>query len=118
MLALHAQRLIPAGREDFGPGAAKAEDPSRDELLDRAVAPALEQLGQIGRLMFESAQPLASLGKIDGSTVVRIDQREVPELRALINIRHARCGQLEQHLRQPVDGADESEPVLERQQVG
>jgi hypothetical protein len=46
-------------------------------------------------------QPAAVL-KIDGPAVVRVDHRQVPQLRSLVEIRHAGRRQFDQRLRQGV----------------
>ena len=83
-------------------------------LLDAAVLPAREQLRRIGALRQHRPAQL----EIDRPPVVGVDQREVPQLAALIGVGHARRGQLEQGLGQPVERADQRDLRLERQEIG
>ena len=53
---------------------------------------------------------------IDRAAVVGIDQAEIPELRALIDVRHAGHGELQDGLNKAVADAERRDPRLERQE--
>jgi hypothetical protein len=70
--------------------------------LHAAVAPVRQLLGR--RAFFLAfGKPRAAFFEIDGTAVVRIDEAEIPQFRALIKIRHARRRQPEQSLLETVD---------------
>ncbi|MCY1401374.1 hypothetical protein D9M71_164910 [compost metagenome] len=80
---------------------AQAQGARNQGLLDAPVTPVLQQVRQIHRLL----QRLLAAGVIHGTTVVRVDQAEVPEIVALIQIRHAGHGHAQQGLRQTIECA-------------
>ena len=68
----------------------------------------------VGRGAAASAQGRAAGGPVDRPAVVGVDEREVLELVAAIDVRHARRGQLEQELRQREPAPDSAHAVEER----
>ena len=66
----------------------------------------------------QGLQRLGACLVIDRTAVVRIDQAEVPHLAALVDVGHARHGQLEHGLDQAVLHAEPGHAVGERQEAG
>src|SRR6476469_3193628 len=75
----------------------------RQEKLDSAVAPVVEQLPGVRSL--ERGEDFLSLQVINRPPIIRIDQTEIPDLVPLINIRDPGRRQFEQDLRERVDRA-------------
>ena len=106
--AADLQRNVVSQPEKVGMLAAELEDPPGDEQLEPRVARVLGKLTGKGEqrpivaadVLAEPRQHLSAQGKIDRPAVVRVDEAEIPELLALINVRHARRGQLQESLRQ------------------
>ena len=82
--------------------------------LIRPLRQSREQLRGRARL----GEPARAQLEVDRPAVVRIDQRQIPKLGALIAVGHARGGELEQGLGEAVDGADPRDLGLEGQQIG
>ena len=82
-------------------GGAPTEHPGHQPLLDVPVVPAAQQVFG-GRA---AAQRLTSFGIIDRSAIIRIDQAEIPELGALVEVRYAGYRQAQQRLGQTVQRA-------------
>ncbi|MCY1450209.1 hypothetical protein D9M71_669950 [compost metagenome] len=100
LAAQHFQGAVSASakqRRLFGTQAQRARNQG---LLDAPVTPVRPQLGQVNRLL----QRLLAAGVIDRLAVIRIDQAEVPEVIALIKVRHPRHCHAQQSLRQTVEG--------------
>src|SRR5438105_1385748 len=49
----------------------------------------------------------------NGPAIVRIDEREIPQLATLVDVRYARRGELQRQLRERIMGADPGDPVGE-----
>ena len=64
-----------------------------------------------------SDQVLRARGEVDRPAVVRVDQAEVPELGALVDVGHARRGQLHQQLAQAVGEAGRRDPRRRRRRT-
>src|SRR6476660_4413062 len=75
----------------------------RQEKLDSAVAPVVEQLRGVRPL--ERVEHFPSLHVINRPPIIRIDQTEIPDLVPLINIWDSGRSELEQCLRKRVDRA-------------
>ena len=70
--------------------------PKREQTMNRGhlntpVAPVLQQLAQIG--VGDFIEPLPPLRVIDRAAVIGIDEAEIPQLAALIEIGHAGAGE-------------------------
>ena len=74
-----------------------------EEELDAAIGPGLVELaGKLcaGFLVVPHLLEDAVAGlEIDGPAIVRVDERKVPQLAALVDVRHARGGELQHQLR-------------------
>ena len=105
MRAADLQRLVIAIGEHIGEFGAQLEEMPRPGQLQMAVRPILRQTFPVRR--FQRGQYACALGEIDRPPVVGIDQRKIPELRALIEIRHARHRRLQRELAQRVQGAEQ-----------
>src|SRR5438445_5128384 len=91
------------------------------EELDASVFPSAVQLArQLDARALVVRHPaqraLADL-VVDGPPVVRIDERQVPELGALVEIRNARRGDLQHYLRERIVHADFGDSPLELEEV-
>ena len=111
--AFGVHRLVKAGMEQVTPVAAQAQRLHGRPHLDAPILIILQQFGAQGRKItrFSFAvefrqQPLAQR-VIHRTTVVRIDQAEVPQLRALIDVRIAGRCEHQHALRQRIDCAEE-----------
>ena len=106
-------RLVMAGMKQFTPVAAQAQRLHGCPHLDAAVLIVLQQFSAQGRKIagfsfaVEFSQQLLAQRVIHRTTVIRIDQAEVPELCTLINIRIAGRSEHQHALRQRIDGAEE-----------
>ena len=99
-------RIIALG-EQVRPFPAQRQGAGDHRLLHRPALPVFQQLRRCGAL----PQRRFARGKIHRPAVVRINQALVPELRALVEIRHAGRGQAQQRLRQAVERAGEPPAV-------
>ncbi len=84
--------------------AAKLQRSLRQKHLDPAVGPKIDKFPRI-RLR-ELREHFAAMFVIDGTPIVRIDQRKLQNLVALINVGHAGGSQFKQRLRKRVDRAE------------
>ena len=105
LIAFDLDRLIVAGAENLRLLPAEREQERNRRELHSAVAPlAHERFEQRGALVrdFQTAGKLRHLGLaagvIDRPAIVRIDEAEVPQFAALINVRHAWRRQFTDHL--------------------
>src|SRR3954470_8593768 len=98
-LALNVDRLVAALPEQARAVATQAERARDDGLLDAAIAPICQQVAHLPR-----SRSKGSRGEIHWPAIVGIDQAEVPVVRALIEIRHARNRELEENLGKAVHG--------------
>src|SRR5205085_8547546 len=87
-----AEWLVIARRKQFGIIAPQSEQAGGDEQFLAPILPCTSQFtaAHIGNLV---EQPLA-LREIERPAVVGIDQAEIPQLAALIDVRDPRHGQL------------------------
>ena len=92
--------------------AAQPQRPRHHPELGRAVGRDRRRIGAAVELVEQRA---AQLG-VDGPPVVRVDQRVLPQLGALVDVRHARHRQLHELLAQCVRPAVGRDPVHERRQ--
>ena len=110
-------RFIAAGGEQLGERTPKRERARDNCRLHLTVAPSLERL-----LHGRAGKSLLAASEIDRPPVVGIDQAEVPVLRPLVEIGHARRRELEQKLREAVHRASRGDPLREgenlRKQIG
>ena len=83
---------------------AQAQERARDEELDAPVRPAVEQRARLRPL--ERGQQLPAQLVIDRPAVVRVHQAVVPQVVALVDVRHPGHRQLEDQLRERVDHAE------------
>src|SRR5690606_8992054 len=109
MRAAHLEGYVCAVEERARQGPTNAQTPRRHEELDTPVSPVREKFGNLVRapciaclaLSERSIERLQQLGRrvvVRLTTVVRIDQAEVPELVPLVGVRHARPAELEHQL--------------------
>ncbi|KWV87870.1 hypothetical protein PFLmoz3_02564 [Pseudomonas fluorescens] len=101
VLAHHFQRRIAAMAQQLGAGFTQAQYLGDHCLFDTPVAPVEQQFADV-RWCLQCTLPRSEVHR---APVVGVDQAEVPELIALVNIRHTRHGQMKQGLRQPIQGA-------------
>ena len=87
--------------------------PRRDEQLHRSRGVDRRQPAGV-----EPGQQRAPDGEVDGPAVVRIDQRVVPQLGALVDVRYPGHEQLDQLLAERVGPAVPLDPRDERGDVG
>ena len=106
------QWLIIAIREDIGEFGAQLEEMPRPGQFQMAARPILHQAIPVRRL--QRCQHAGTFGKIDRPPVVGIDQRKIPKLRALIEVRHARHRRLQRDLAQRVQGAEQRHAPRQR----
>src|ERR1700691_2469909 len=93
MMPADLERLVVARRETLRKLMPKPEQISRPRELDVAVCPIAGERLPIGPLhLLENISPL---GEIDRPAVVGIDQRQIPKLCPLIEVRHARHRRLQ-----------------------
>ena len=110
--AAAGQRLIAALGKERRRAAPQSEQGGDDMELDPAIPPASPQFlpslaprrGLERRGRHGVAQHLPSRGEIDGTAIVGIDQTQIPELRALIDVGDAGGGQLQDRLGKGVHG--------------
>ncbi|MNN40012.1 hypothetical protein D3C81_1540700 [compost metagenome] len=101
MPAVHGQRQVGATPEQFGMRLATVQHPRHQRLLDSAIAPVRQQLGD-RRGVVQGAAPA---GVVDWAAVVGVDQAEVPVFIALVQVGHAGHGHAQQRLDQAVERA-------------
>src|SRR5215472_10755129 len=93
--------------------------------LDAAIPPIAGQLRDSLRLLRSrqgtkaaELRQQSSLGvEIRPASIVRVDQVEVPELGALVDVGNSRTSQLERELDEAVQHADARDPALKRQEI-
>ena len=66
--------------------------------------------------LLQRLQQAGARGKIDRPPVVGIDQREIPKLRALVEVRHARHGRLQRDLTERIQRAQQRQALRQRLQ--
>ncbi len=97
--------------------AARDRERARDrELLDASVGARREQFVDVGACRQSPSRLLCALAVVDRAPVVGIDQRQIPQLGALIKIRHARRGDLDEQLREAVVDAELGDALLKWQE--
>jgi hypothetical protein len=117
------QGKIASVAQEQGVPAPEPERPGEQVELDAAVLPSSAEI-------LEKGSPVLALGdveifeqgaapaEIDRAPIVRVDERKVPDFGPLVDVRHARTEDLQQHERQRADGAVNGNPCLEVQKVG
>ena len=120
VLALQSQRQVVADGVELGLLAAEGEGAGQHPHLDRSADPVARRVALAAVVQQVLAHP-----PVDGAAVVGVDQAEVPQLGALVDVRHAGGGELHQELGQRVGVAggrhavDEvPQPVEERARAG
>ena len=120
ILARDGERLVAALGEQRGTLGAEPQQRRDERELDPPALPRREHGAQRRRAVGGECgchfvqQPCAQR-EIDRATVVRVDQAEVPQLRALVEIRHAGRGQFQRRLHEAVVHAEPGDARLERQ---
>src|ERR1051326_8104346 len=69
------------------------------------------------RVLDQPAQVVLPQRIVDWSPVVGIDQRKVPQLIALVDVRHARRAELQKGLRQAVEYPEKRHALLQLQEI-
>src|SRR6266581_3302265 len=94
---------------------AKLQYVSRQKHFDAAIRPTSHQfVGSRYRQCFEN---FATSFVIDRPPVVRVDQTAIPNLVALINVRHTRQSQLEERLGERIDRAQPRDFLGDRKET-
>ncbi len=104
--ALRGQRAVAV--EQLGLGLAQPQGPLHHEELGRA---GVVDLGQPPVL--DPVEQLAADRVVDRPPVVRVHQRQVPQLGALVHVGHAGSGELQELLPQRVRPARQADPLHE-----
>ena len=110
LAAGEGERLVAAAFEQGGVAPPERERERDHVLLDPAIAPLREQ----GRRRDRSLEAGVAQIVVHRAAVVGIDQAQVPQLAALIDVRHAGHGQLEQRLGEAVARADRARSAPRR----
>ena len=116
MRSAHIERLVIALGEQFGQFGAKLQKLPRPGEFQPAIRPLLHQLRPIRRL--QRRERGRARGKIHRPAVVGIDERKIPEFRALIEIRQARHHRLQRDLAQRVQCAQQRNALRQRFEGG
>jgi len=101
--ALHLERLVIAFSKQFRLRSPQLEQLAGDEQLLAAVSPIFRKNGYRGAGDFVQQSPPSA--PVDRPPIVGIDQAEIPQLAALVDVRYPRHGQLEDQLGQRRDRA-------------
>ena len=109
-----AKRHVFAFAEQRGMAAAVRKPGRQEPQLGAPGSPVLQK--RFGAFRLEPGERRLPSGKIDRAAVVRVDEAEVPELRALVDVRHARRGELDCQLRQRRHRAGKTERRRARRQ--
>src|SRR5215510_4178558 len=104
-------------------GLAKIQRLVGDVQLDGAIRPPDEQVAHERDEAFcllptefvEHGDPLL---EVDGTAIIGINEAEIPELGALVEVGHAWQGDLEQYLRERIPHACVHDAALEAQEIG
>ncbi len=104
-------------RAERGPGGCEELDPAVFLRLDEPPGEG-RQVGGLGDLRLHGGEELAALREVDGPAVVGIDEAEVPQFGALVEVGHPGRGQLEEGLGQRGVHAPARDLALEGQEVG
>lgn len=112
-LAFRCQRPIVAVPEQVRPVGTHSKHIADQRQLMARIVQRSGAVESIQRVQQSAAQRI-----VDGATVVRIDQIELPQLTALIDVRHTRGRQLEQRQRQTVQQAVTGHLASEWHEIG
>ena len=115
----HFARGIIALGEQRRLARAQLEQDARRRELQPSIPPALpplrERPGGIARKAFrDGLERRGARGEVDGPTIVGIDEAEVPELAALVDVGHAGRRELERQLHETVVRAEPRNSACER----
>ncbi|SAL86101.1 hypothetical protein AWB68_07910 [Caballeronia choica] len=116
MLAFDFQRQILALRKQRCRMLPQRERPPHERQLHAPVAP-VRQLLRRRPFFFAFSQPRTPLFEIHRASIVGVDETEIPQLGALIEIGHARRREPQQRLLEAVDRAGPRDPRRERRQL-
>ena len=124
MIAVRAAYLdgvVAAVREKLRVPGTKIEKDRRHRELDRTVLPVRVKPPEraapiLGEGVFDGLQCRAAMVVIDRAAIVGIDQAEIPHLGALVDVRHARQGELEHCLSKRVVDAETGDAFGKRQE--
>ncbi|MCY1452149.1 hypothetical protein D9M71_690520 [compost metagenome] len=105
MSAAHFERQVLTAQEQLRVLLTPLQHLVDQRLFDPAAAPVLQPLRRCGAVH----QRLTAAGKIHRAAVVGVDQAEIPEFVALVQVGHAWRGHAQQALRQAVEGARASD---------
>ena len=89
LVAVQGQRQVVASGVELGLLAAEGESAGQHPHLDRPADPVARRVALAAIIQQVLARP-----PVDRAAVVRIDQAEVPQLGALVDVRHAGGGEL------------------------
>ena len=94
----------------------------RYEQLDCSVLPSTQQFGASSRPCCLKASsiraPLFPVAEVDRPAIVRIDEAEVPQLAALVDVGDTRRGQLQDRLRQAIQHTRDGDLAMKVAKVG
>lgn len=98
--AVEVEWHVVAAGVELGVGSTVVEHGAGDEEFDAAVMPFGEGFagGSVGVLGVEAGEQFDAAVVVDGAPVVRVDEAEVPELGALVDVGDAGGGELEELL--------------------
>ena len=108
----NGERMIGAMSKESGQLAAQLQQRPREGKFDASVRPAFGKRRPIDR-HGEGRQCRRTRGKVDWPSVVRIDQRQIPKLRALIEIRNTGHHCFQRNLREAVQRAEQGHALRE-----
>src|SRR5204863_696518 len=114
------QRQVAPGVEESGARSTQRQRAVSHVELDPAVGARCQQLraegGELVRVLSDSRLDLveqrAAEGEVHGPAIVRVDERQVPQLGPLVEVGNAGRRDLEQQLAQRVDRAVEGHEAL------
>ena len=122
--AARLQRAVVAGRDERRPRAAERQRLADDVELDATVLLLLEEaegearpVGRGGEGVLELVEQTAAQRPVHRPAVVGVDEAQVPQLGALVEVGDAGRRDLDQRLRQRVEGAEVGDARLERGEV-
>ena len=110
----HFQRLIVSVCEDIGKLGAELQEMPGPRQLKAAIGPIPHELRPIRRL--QRSECRRARGKIDRPAVVGIDEGKVPQLGALVKVRHPRQRGLQGDLAQRIQRAQQRDALRQRLQ--
>src|SRR5262249_30224541 len=127
-LADRLERPVFARLEKLGHAVSQVEPACGDPHLDPAVRPVGDHLRGAGaptvgraprrKQWLHRLEQSLPMREVDGAAIVRIDERQIPKLRALVEVGNTRRADLQRELGEGIDHAGSSYSLLKRHEGG